>query len=288
MKSSELFSEFSRLIDIVKKLRDPEKGCPWDLEQTHHSLLKNLVEESYEYIHAVENENEENMEEELGDLLLQVLLHSTIAEQEGLFNLKSIAKKLADKLIRRHPHIFGPNRPPLSSPMSPQDALAIWESVKAKEKEGVRQYPYAIGEESLRFPALMSAEKIGKKTRKIGFDWPKIAQVIYKVEEEWQELKEEIPPEAEAKKLNKARIEEEVGDFLFSMAQLARHLGIDSEDALRKANKKFISRFQKMEDLIRKEGRDIEKMPLEEMDAFWDQAKAAQAQAQVQARERKA
>lgn len=253
---------FNRLVQVVRDLRNPEGGCPWDLKQTHKSLLKYLLEESYEFIQATENEDYSHMEEELGDVLLQVLLHSVIAEQDKKFDLESVSKVLADKLIRRHPHVF-------ENPGSDIDAQQVtenWEKIKTEEKGEKKRY---IDDSLLNFPALFSANKIGVKTQKIQFDWDDAAQVAYKVEEEWQELKEEIAPSTQ----NHERLEEEMGDFLFSSAQLARHLGIEPEEALRKANKKFIRRFKQMEQLIIDNGKSIDDMNQKEMDVYWDQAK---------------
>ena len=257
-------SSFLKLYKIVQKLRDPQEGCPWDLAQTHQSLLKNLVEESYEFIAAVENKNFDNMQEELGDVLLQVLLHAIIAEEKKGFNLKSVMDNLAEKLVRRHPHVF--KRP--GEAKNPQEAQESWDAMKRLEKKEVKTR--LIDEKYLDMPSLMSAQKIGNKSNKIGFDWPDTTQVAYKVEEEWQELKEEMGP---VNNYNRERVEEEMGDFLFSAVQLTRHLKLDAEEVLRKANKKFIRRFSIMEDLIAKEGKDIKNMNQKQMDHFWDLSK---------------
>jgi MazG family protein len=260
--------EFYKLTQVVKKLRDPEQGCPWDLKQTHESLLKYLVEESYEFIAAVEKNDMPEMEDEIGDVLLQVLLHCQFASEENNFDIESVSKNLADKMIRRHPHVF-------EKPVSGIDAEQVvtnWEEIKLKEKADTPQS--LIDDSYLKFPALFAANKIGKKTNKINFDWDDAAQVSYKVEEEWQELKEEIVShKATSSKISKDRMFEEMGDFLFSAAQLARHLDIDPEEACRQANKKFLKRFQKMEVLIKDDGKDINQMNQKEMDHFWDQVK---------------
>ena len=218
------YIEFARLVEVVKKLRDPDGGCPWDLKQTHNSLLKYLIEESYEFIHATESEDIEEMEEEIGDVLLQVLLHAQLASEKDNFNIESVSKKLADKLIYRHPHVFKEKNENISE----EEVVAKWDDLKKSEKEGKDQS--LIDNSYINFPALFSANKIGKKTNKINFDWDDATQVAYKVEEEWQELKEEIGPNAG--QINIERVEEELGDFLFSAAQLGRHLGIDPEDCL--------------------------------------------------------
>lgn len=257
------FKEFERLTHVVKKLRDPENGCPWDLEQTHKSLLKYLIEESYEFVHATEQDNFKQMEEEIGDVLLQVLLHSVIAAEKNHFNLESVSKILADKLVRRHPHVFDNDS---EKKISTDQVKQNWEKIKSEEKEEKRY----IDDEILHQPSLQSAQKIGVKTERVNFDWDDANQVIYKVEEEWQELKEELAPGI---KPDKSKVKEELGDFLFSTVQLARHLDIDAESALREANKKFIRRYQSMEDLMAKEGLVPGDIDQKEMDSYWSMAK---------------
>ncbi|MDH5581302.1 MAG: nucleoside triphosphate pyrophosphohydrolase [Bdellovibrionales bacterium] len=254
--------EYQRFKEVIKQLRDPENGCPWDLKQTHSTLLKYLIEECYEFIHAVETENTAEMENELGDILLQILLHTTIAEESKNFNMESVCKLAADKMIRRHPHVFE-NR---DNKIEVKEVLSNWEKIKDEEKG---EKDSEIDDAYLRLPSLMSASKIGKKTQKIGFDWDDASQVSYKVEEEWQELKEEITPTT----INKNRIFEEMGDFLFSIVQLARHLEIDPEAALRSANSKFVRRFRKMEELIKDDQKILREMNQKQMDVYWDHAK---------------
>lgn len=261
------YPEFDKLTQVVKQLRHPTDGCPWDLEQTHKSLIKYLIEESFEFSHATETDDTKAMEEELGDVLLQILLHTTIGEENGKFSLESVSKVLREKLIRRHPHVF--EKP--DSNIDVSDVVSNWEKIKEEEKALEETASKTkIKSDVLHFPALFSAWKIGKKTKKISFDWDDASQVSYKVEEEWQELKEELAPKSG---LNQERITEEMGDFLFSAAQLARHLNIEPEEALRAANRKFLRRFHAMEDLITDAGEDIDNMNQQEMDVFWDQAK---------------
>lgn len=256
------YPQFEKLVEVIQKLRHPTDGCPWDLKQTHQSLLKYLVEESYEYLHAVEENDYEKMEEELGDVLLQVVLHSVIAEETGKFNIESVSKTLADKMIRRHPHVFEKGLEGISA----EEVTANWDKIKKDEKTK----KHSIDMEDAIFPALYSANKIGKKTEKLNFDWEDHNQVLYKVEEEWQELKEELAPGIA---VNKGRIKEELGDFLFSIAQLARHLDIDPEEALRDANKKFIKRFNKVEDLVRSDNMELTDLTQNKLDVYWDKAK---------------
>lgn len=256
--------EFERLNEVVTKLRDPENGCPWDLEQTHRTLLKYLMEESYEYMHAVEDENYDHMEDELGDVLLQVVLHSVIAKQAGKFDIESVSKRIADKMVRRHPHVFGD--------VETKDVGEIkknWEEIKQQEKAD-KEVHYEIDSDLLAFPSLTSAAKIGKKTSKINFDWEDQSQVAYKVEEEWQELKEELAPYPN---YNHERVKEELGDFLFSIAQLSRHLKIDPEIALRDANLKFKERFNQVEDLAKQRGISIKDSSQDELEVLWQEVK---------------
>lgn len=261
-------TNFEKLKDVIAELRHPVTGCPWDLKQTHETLLKYLLEESYEYIEAVELKDAKKMEEEIGDVLLQVMLHTYIAEQENKFSLESVAGKLTEKLIRRHPHVFENKDVSLSA----EEVLINWDKIKAEEKlreEGEKTH-HRIKLGVLNAPPLASAVKIGKKTNDIKFDWDDYTQVAYKVEEEWQELKEEITPN---RTLNREATFEELGDLLFSVAQLARHLDMDPDKALQAANKKFLRRFHAMEDLMEKKNVKLESMNQEQMDVYWNEAK---------------
>lgn len=257
------YPNFEKMVEVITQLRHPTKGCPWDLKQTHKTLLRFLIEESYEYLHAVESEDYKLMEEELGDVLLQVVLHCVIANEEKHFDLESISKVLSDKMIRRHPHVF-------EDPSIAKDEAQVkenWEKIKSAEKEGTEQRH--IDSSFLAFPALYSAYKIGKKTNTINFDWPNSKEVLLKVEEELEELKVEI----NADNVDASKVKEEMGDFLFSAAQLTRHLGIEPEECLRQANKKFINRFTKMEDLIHKDDLKVIDMNQLEMDEYWNKVK---------------
>lgn len=256
--------EFSNLVEVIKALRDPETGCPWDLEQTHKSLLKYLTEESYEFAEAVDKNDDNSMGEELGDLLLQVLLHAQMGSERKAFDIESISKGLSEKLIRRHPHVFNN---PEGKKLSPQEVNENWHKIKQEEKD--QKKDRAIKQKIIYGPALKVAENIGHKTNKLNFDWQDASQVAWKVEEEWQELKEELMPS----QINKERIAEELGDFLFSTAQLARHLDCDPEELLKKANQKFLNRFYAMEDLLHDEGKSFEGMTQEELDHYWTRIK---------------
>lgn len=256
--------ELNRCIEVIEKLRHPTEGCPWDLEQTHASLLKYLLEESYEYIEATEKNDPKLMEEELGDVLLQVILHATIGQQAGNFSLESVSKVLADKMVRRHPHVFGQ----VGNGLSSQQVLANWQEIKHLEKGSKKKY--AIDSKYLAAPALESSLKIGQKSTSVNFDWDDYYQVMAKVEEEWQEVKEELPPGG---KFHKQRVKEEIGDLLFSVAQLARHLELNPEECLRDANRKFINRFQKVEDAVTAQGKTLEETAQAELEKIWVQVK---------------
>ena len=258
-------SEFSRLVDVIEKLRDPKDGCPWDLKQTHDSLLKYLIEESYEFLHAAEAKDDEKMCEELGDVLLQIVLHSVVARQRGTFTIDDVCKGIADKIVRRHPHVFKE----VNKDITADGVVEKWQEIK-KEEKGSNSVHYRIDPTYLTFPALFSANKIGKKTNEIKFDWKDYKDVAGVVEGEWGELKEELKQDIIQ---NKDRIEDELGDILFSLAQLGRHLDIDPENALRRANKKFLRRFNKMEELIAEAGENLEQMNQMEMDVYWGKVK---------------
>lgn len=257
------YPQLEKLIEVIAKLRDPKDGCPWDLKQTHQSLLKFLIEESYEYVHAVEEEDYSKMEEEIGDVLLQVLLHSQMASESNKFDIESVAKVLADKMIYRHPHVFKDK----SIATTPAEVMTNWEKLKAKTK----QQSNFFTKDDTCMPALMSAHKIGKKSAQVNFDWDHFSQVVGKVQEEWDEVQVEL--NVKDVKKNKAKIKEEIGDLLFSTAQLARHLDIDAEEALRDANLKFINRFTKLETLIKSEGKDMQKMSVPELEEYWQRIK---------------
>lgn len=255
------YPQLRRAIEVISKLRDPESGCPWDLEQDHKSLLKYLVEESYEYIHAVELADIPKMQEELGDVLLQVLLHSQIASESNHFDIESVSKTLADKIIRRHPHVFQDS----SIASNSEEVKKNWEEIKKDEKKHINY----INHEDTHMPSLMSAHKIGKKSQKVNFDWESVEDVAKKVQEEWDEVQVELQDIEN----NRENLREELGDLLFSVAQLTRHLGFEAEEVLRLANQKFISRFQKLENKIKDQGKEMTKMSVPELEQVWSQVK---------------
>lgn len=251
---------FENLLKVIKQLRDPINGCPWDLEQTHQSLIPYLLEESHEFAHATLENDSKLMEEELGDVLLQVVLHCQIASETKNFDIESVCKVLADKMIRRHPHVFANSGIAISS----EQVAKNWQKIKEKEN---KTEDYYISHKDNIFPALQSAFKIGKKSSKVNFDWDNADEVRDKVIEEINEFLEE------SKNQNQKKMQEEFGDLLFSMAQLARHLNIDPEVCLKSANAKFIKRFNLVEDKVKTQGRRVVDTPRNELENLWQEVK---------------
>jgi MazG family protein len=250
------YPNLHRAIEVIAKLRDPKDGCPWDLKQDHKTLIKYLIEESYEYIHAVEDENTTKMEEELGDVLLQVLLNSQIASESNSFDIDSVAKVLADKMIHRHPHVFKDK----SIANNADEVRKNWEKLKKQESKN----QYHIRTEDAYAPSLKAAEVIGAKSQEINFDWDHIDDVMLKVEEELQEVKDEMKTMDSPK-----RLKEELGDLLFSVAQLSRHLDIDPEAALKEANLKFVERVNMVEKLVTDDKLNMVDVPTEKLEEYW-------------------
>jgi MazG family protein len=255
------YPELERAIKTIEQLRHPKDGCPWDLEQTHETLLKYLIEESYEFIDAVENKSAKQMEEEIGDVLLQVLLHSTIASESKKFTLETVAKTLSDKMVRRHPHVFSNGKA-----KNPEEVVTEWNKIKAQEKNETSKMPKKL----LNQTALKSSYDIGVASSKINFDWKNYSEVLEKVEEEFEELKEELK---QTKNRSEEKISEELGDLFFSLAQLARHLNLNPEEVARNANKKFLTRFHKMEELIKTDINEIINLDSSEMESYWIKSK---------------
>lgn len=252
-----MYKNIEALIETVNILRS-KNGCQWDREQTHQSLKPNMLEEAYEAVDAIDNNDMKHLKEELGDVLLQVVLHSQIAKEEGAFNIDDVAKELNEKLIRRHPHVFGN-----VEVNSTQEILENWDEIKKQEKSHRTSVMDGISRSQ---SALMSAQKISKKAVKVGFEWPNeetLYQCVFSEIKEFQDACDNS---------DKDHIEEEMGDLLFSIVNLARWNKLDAEQALLKANKKFIKRFKKMEDLATK---PLEEYSFEEFDALWNQAKEA-------------
>jgi len=246
---------FEKLVGIMKKLRSPG-GCDWDRAQTHESLKPYIIEEAYELLNAIESGNDEELKEELGDVLLQVVFHSQIASERGAFDISDVVETLCEKLIRRHPHVFG---------KSEGYSYKQWEDIKAKEKN--KKSVSRIGDLNPALPALSMARRIQENASAVGFDWENIEGVFEKVHEELEELKSSLSEG------NKNRISEELGDLLFSIVNLSRFLNIDPENALRKATERFWERFRKMEEMIEKDGLKFEDLSIEELDRYWEKAK---------------
>lgn len=257
---------FQRLHEIVSILRSPG-GCPWDREQTHESLRKNLIEETYEVLETIDDDDPDHMREELGDLLLQIMLHSQMEEETGTFNVYDVIQELNEKLIYRHPHVFGD--------LSAEDAEAAlnnWEAMKAEEKKrkGTEpERPSAISGVPRDLPALMKAYKLQKKAAKAGFDWEDIGGVWSKLEEEIRELKEAVEQKHDPEKQ-----ELELGDVLFSVVNAARYIGADPEQALSRTIRKFTQRFHYVEERLREQGKTPGDSTLAEMDVLWEEAKS--------------
>ena len=249
--------KFEELVEIVEKLRAPD-GCPWDREQTNQSLLPYFIEEVYELIESVDEENWDTVKEELGDLLLHVVFQASIGEDKGKFKLADSLTNINEKLVRRHPHVFGDAKADAAF-----HAKQNWEAQKHKEK-GRKSRLDGVPK---NLPALVRAQRLQQKASYAGFDWDEVEQVWDKVHEEIQELKDAQSNEA------KDHIAEEIGDVLFAVVNLARYLDIPAEDALRKTNQKFTSRFSKVEEGIKAQGKELEDVTLEEMDAIWEMAK---------------
>ncbi|AZR74572.1 nucleoside triphosphate pyrophosphohydrolase [Anoxybacter fermentans] len=256
--------QFYRLLKIMARLREPD-GCPWDRKQTHASLKPYLLEETYEVLEQLEKENLEGLKEELGDLLLQVVFHAQIADEEGNFSIKEVISGISDKLIRRHPHIFG------SIKVENADQVLVnWNRIKAQEKKeaGVDdQQTSLLDQVNPHQPALMEAQELQAKAAEVGFDWDNIQGALFKVREELEEVNNAL------KRDDKTAVQEEIGDLLFAVVNVARLAGCHSELVLRQANHKFRRRFQALEKKVAEKGKKIEDLSLEILDRFWDEVK---------------
>jgi MazG family protein len=257
----------ARLLAIMARLRDPQGGCPWDLEQTFATVAPYTVEEAYEVADAIARGSLQDLREELGDLLLQVVFHARMAEEAGAFDFSAVAAAISEKMIARHPHVFGD-----ADVKTAEAQTRAWEEMKARERAAKSggAAPSTLDGVPLALPALMRAIKLQNRAARVGFDWPSTDEVIDKIVEEARELAEV----KRAADVDADRLEDEMGDLLFVAANLARHLKVDPEAALRRANAKFERRFRHIEARLAAEGRKPEDATLEEMDALWDEAKA--------------
>lgn len=254
--------ELRRLLSIMERLRDPEGGCPWDIAQTFATIAPYTIEEGHEVADAIAREAWDELPGELGDLLFQTVFHARIAEEAGMFDFADVARTISDKMIARHPHVFGDD----TRDKTAEQQVADWESVKAAERGDAR----VLDGVALGLPALTRALKLQRRAARVGFDWPTTDQVLDKLAEETAEL-------VEAREtLSHAEVEEEFGDLLFVMANLARHLDVDPEAALRATNAKFTRRFAFIEDRLAEDGRTPADSTLEEMDELWTRAKSAE------------
>lgn len=251
------YPELERLVDIVAMLRS-ENGCPWDREQTHRTLRPNMLEEAYEAVDAIDDNNIPNLREELGDVLLQVVLHAQIAKDDGDFDIEDVAKELSEKLIHRHPHVFGNQKV-----NSTDEILTNWDKLKQEEKTYRKSVLDGVSKSQ---SALMSAQKISKKVVKVGFEWDSIESLKKCIQSEYKEFEEAVQSG------NRDHMEDEMGDIFFATVNLARWYKIDAEQALLRANKKFTKRFKKMEELATK---PLEEYTYDEFDKLWKCAKLA-------------
>ena len=260
-----------RLLEVMAALRDPDGGCPWDREQTFETIAPYTIEEAYEVAEAIRRGDRVALRDELGDLLLQVVFHAQMAREEGGFDFDSIAHGIAEKMIRRHPHVFGG-----ATGASATVQTQAWETHKAAEREAEaaadgRRRPGALDGVALALPALLRAEKLQKRAARVGFDWPGVEPVFAQVLEEVGELREAIGSEAA-----ETTVPEELGDLLFACVNLARHLGVDAEAALRGANAKFAARFRHVEAALAETGRRVDEADLVELNRLWEEAKRAE------------
>lgn len=298
-------SEMQRLLKIMAQLRDPQSGCPWDVKQTMESLTRYTIEEAYEVADAIANGDMHDIKDELGDLLFQVVFYAQIASESRAFSFDDVAKSISDKLVRRHPHVFAN---PLASEgagdtnknltvertqLNDSALNAQWDAIKAQEKQLKKQRlkqddeaiePSILDSVPKGMPALMYAQKLQKACAKVGFDWPDAAPVIDKVREEVEEIQQELDFKQRALDAgvaplnsgvpdNQQAIEEEIGDALFAMVNLARHCKVDADTALRNASNKFANRFKGVERLAAEQGDKLDALTLDEMEALWQQVK---------------
>ena len=261
-------SGIERLHDIMVRLRDPETGCPWDREQTLESLKPCLLEEAYELLAAMNRPDDRaNYIEELGDVLLQVMFQSVMAEQEGRFTFDDVANAIADKLVHRHPHVFGD--------VDAKDSVTVlrnWEQIKQQEHKKEARHS-ALDGVPPALPALLKAQRTQEKAARVGFDWKDSGGPLEKIREETEELVEAVRERRSSRPADSGRVKEELGDLLFSVCNLARHLGVDAESALEGASAKFSRRFRAVEAAAKDAGRSLRDMSLAEMDELWEAAK---------------
>lgn len=260
MKNEKKDFTFEEFNGIIKSLRS-EGGCPWDRAQTHDSIKHNLIEEAYEAVEALDSGDKMKFADELGDVLLQVVFHAQIGKEDGTFSIDDVINLVSQKMISRHTHIFGADKAD-----TPDEVLDTWEKNKLKEK-GLKNYTESLEDVCSYLPALMYAHKVQKKASKAGMDWDRAEDALLKISEEAKEIEEAV------KSKTKEKIEEEIGDLLFSAVNVSRLLEIDAENALKKATQKFIKRFANVEKEVVKQGKDMKDLSLAELDEIWDKVK---------------
>ena len=277
--------DIRRLLDIMARLRDPDGGCPWDLEQSFETIVPYTIEEAYEVADAIENGDMERLQDELGDLLFQVVFYAQMAGESGGFDFGDVVAGVSDKMIRRHPHVFG------DTDVADADTQTIaWESHKAKERESRAnaegRQASVLDDVARGLPALLRAHKLLKRAARVGFDWAEVADVESKIDEEITELRQAVST-AESSPESRCRdaIAEEFGDVLFSLVNYARHLGVEPETAMRDANAKFERRFRDVESEMAAAGHDLRRVSLLEYDKAWERAKARERDPQSRVRE---
>ena len=260
------FPQVARLLEVMDRLRDPETGCPWDQQQSFASIVPHTLEEAYEVADAIEHGTMADIKDELGDLLFQVVFYAQLGKEQGEFDFEAIAQGISDKLIRRHPHVFANNKGKTDEQLHLQ-----WEQVKGQERlaKGLVEDHSVLANIPVGMAPLIRAQKLQKKCAKVGFDWPELGPVVDKIQEEIQEVMDEVL----AQEPDQQAIEEEIGDLLFSVVNLSRHLKVDAETALRKANRKFEGRFRKVEQVFAKRAIDLPDATLGEMEAVWQEIK---------------
>jgi len=255
---------FNKLVKILKRLRNPSSGCPWDRKQTPNSLKEYVLEEAYELVEAIELASVDKQKEELGDLLLQIVFLSQLHREKGHFTIKDVIDTLNRKLIRRHPHIFGD-----VTVRTAEEVRRNWEKIKKTDNKK----PSILSDYPARMPALAHAKRIAEQASSVGFDWDDPLKALAKVEEEIEELKKELGAGSADNAGNHERVEEEIGDILFAAANVARLAKVNPEFALKNTNRKFVTRFRYIEEQLKRQDKDINQTGLDEMEALWQQSK---------------
>ncbi|MDH3386927.1 MAG: nucleoside triphosphate pyrophosphohydrolase [Gammaproteobacteria bacterium] len=255
-------SAIENLLQVMKDLRDPENGCPWDIRQTSASIAPYTLDETHELLDAIERDDTENLREELGDLLFNIVFHARIAEEKGQFDFDDVAQGITDKMLRRHPHVFGDQS---GEPVSDEDLSQQWQALKQQEKS--QRQPSPLGTDSASSSAMYRARQIQQEAAGFGFDWPDINPVFDKLEEELAELKHAFGSG------DRDAISDELGDLLFVCVNLARHAGVNAEMSLRRTNRKFLRRFAHVQSQMAASGIDMDQRQLEKMEQFWQESK---------------